>query len=148
MININSKNLLLAGVLVLFFGSVAYLGFQLLGTRLQPTNSPKINAQQEASPIIQEGEVKTFEIEGKPYSFSINEIRVKKGDTVKIVFTNTQGFHDWVIEEFNARTNQTQAGQTETVLFVADKAGVFEYYCSVGDHRQKGMKGNLIVEEN
>jgi nitrite reductase (NO-forming) len=71
---------------------------------------------------------------------------VKLGETVRINLTNEQGFHDWVIDEFNARTKQINAGQTDTVEFVADKVGTFEYYCSVGNHRQMGMIGKLIVE--
>ena len=83
---------------------------------------------------------------GKNFGFSETEIRVKKGDTVEIQFTNEAGFHDWVIDEFNAKTKQLKAGESETVTFVADKAGTFEYYCSVGSHRQMGMVGKLIVE--
>ncbi|OGN04280.1 MAG: hypothetical protein A2659_03275 [Candidatus Yanofskybacteria bacterium RIFCSPHIGHO2_01_FULL_44_24] len=81
-----------------------------------------------------------------PFSFNPAEIRVKKGDTVRIIFRNEKGTHDWVIDEFNARTKILQVGQTETIQFVANKAGTFEYYCSVGTHRQMGMKGNLVVE--
>ena len=56
--------------------------------------------------------------------------------------------HDWVIDEFSARAKQIQAGETDTVEFVANKKGTFEYYCSVGNgfHRQQGMVGKLIVE--
>jgi plastocyanin len=90
--------------------------------------------------------VKTFEITGKNFEFSLKEIRVKKGDKVKIVFNDEQGFHDWVLDEFNARTPQLQSPNTASVEFVADKTGTFEYYCSVGQHRQMGMKGNLVVE--
>jgi plastocyanin len=32
------------------------------------------------------------------------------------------------------------------IEFVANKKGKFEYYCSVGEHRAMGMKGNLVVE--
>lgn len=90
--------------------------------------------------------VKTFTIVGKSFSFSPAEIKVKKGDTVKIIFQNSGGTHDWVIDEFNARTPQIKSGETATVEFVADKVGQFEYYCSVGNHRAMGMKGKLIVE--
>ncbi len=90
--------------------------------------------------------VKTFDIDGENFKFSLSEIRVKEGDTVKINFHNKVGFHDWVIDEFNAKTKQIQAGQSETIEFVANKKGTFEYYCSVGQHRANGMKGNLIVE--
>jgi len=92
------------------------------------------------------GQVKEFTVVGVPFSFNPAEIRVKKGDTVRIIFRNEKGTHDWVIDEFNARTKILQVGQTETIQFVANKAGTFEYYCSVGTHRQMGMKGNLVVE--
>ncbi len=57
-----------------------------------------------------------------------------------------QGFHDLVIDEFNARTAQLQTGQSEIIEFVADQSGEFEYYCSIGSHRAMGMVGKLIVE--
>lgn len=104
------------------------------------TSAPKPTATSNA------GQVKEFMVSGSPFKFSLNEIKVKKGDTVKIVYTNEGGTHDWVIDEFSARTKVLQAGQTETIQFVADKTGTFEYYCSVGSHRQMGMKGNLTVE--
>jgi plastocyanin len=96
--------------------------------------------------MVEEG-VKVFEISGGPFYFNPNLITVNKGDTVRIVFTNEEGFHDWVLDEFDAKTKQIQAGQTETIEFVADEAGEFEYYCSVGTHRQMGMVGTLIVKE-
>jgi plastocyanin len=99
-----------------------------------------------ASDTATKGEVKTFTVEGSSFKFVPNEIQVKKGDSVKIVFKNAEGFHDWVLDEFNAKSKQIPAGQTDTVEFVADKTGTFEYYCSVGKHRQQGMVGKLIVE--
>lgn len=91
---------------------------------------------------------KTVEVTVKAANFAFNptEIKVKKGDTVKITLSNKEGFHDWNLDEFNAATKKINAGASDTVTFVADKTGTFEYYCSVGNHRQMGMKGNLIVE--
>lgn len=91
--------------------------------------------------------VKEFTVAGNDFSFDVKEMRVKKGDTVRITFENKEGFHDWVVDEFSARTKQLKAGETETIEFVASQAGEFEYYCSVGQHRQNGMVGMLIVEE-
>ena len=91
--------------------------------------------------------VKEFNLAGSNFKFSLTEIRVKRGDTVRINLTADQGFHDWAVDEFNARTQQVGSGATSTVEFVADKVGSFEYYCSVGEHRQLGMVGTLIVEE-
>ncbi|OGY69309.1 MAG: hypothetical protein A3B94_01110, partial [Candidatus Jacksonbacteria bacterium RIFCSPHIGHO2_02_FULL_43_10] len=96
--------------------------------------------------IVTQAETKTFTINASNFTFSLSEIKVKQGDTVKIVFQNNDGVHDWVIDEFNARTKQIKADATDTVEFIADKAGTFEYYCSVGKHRELGMKGTLIVE--
>lgn len=90
--------------------------------------------------------VKTFELSASSFKYDIKEIRVKQGDKVNIVLNNKDGMHDWVIDEFNAKTKQITAGQTDTVEFVADKKGSFEYYCSVGQHRANGMFGKLIVE--
>lgn len=87
-----------------------------------------------------------FDVTGTNFEFSVKEMRVKKGDTVLIRFSNEGGFHDWVIDEFNASTPRISEGGEAMVEFVADKAGEFEYYCSVGSHRQLGMVGRLIVE--
>jgi plastocyanin len=85
-------------------------------------------------------------ITSKNFSFDRTEIRVKKGDTVRVTLKNEGGLHDWVVDQFNAATSKVGAGETTSVEFVANKAGTFEYYCSIGEHRQMGMKGNLIVE--
>lgn len=89
---------------------------------------------------------KTFMLHGTDFAFDVKEIRVKKGDTVTINFMSMDGFHDVVIDEFNARTEKIRTGGMSSMTFVADKVGTFEYYCSVGSHRMNGMVGKLIVE--
>ncbi|MEK6917257.1 MAG: multicopper oxidase domain-containing protein [Nanoarchaeota archaeon] len=93
----------------------------------------------------------TFVLTGENFFFKMDgeknpELRVKKGDTVKIEFTSTDGFHNWVVDEFDAATERVQTGGTTRIEFVADKKGTFEYYCSVGSHRTQGMFGSLVVE--
>jgi len=100
--------------------------------------------------MMEEADV-TFTLTGENFKFLMNgeeapELRVNVGDKVKIEFTSTDGFHDWVVDEFDAATSRVQTGETTSVTFVADQAGTFEYYCSVGSHRANGMFGNLIVE--
>lgn len=90
--------------------------------------------------------VREFTVAGRNYSFTPATIRVKKGETVRITFESAGGIHDWKIDEFNAATKQIASGQSETIEFVADKVGTFEYYCSIGSHRAQGMVGTLIVE--
>lgn len=94
-----------------------------------------------------DGEVKSFTVTGDNFTFSPSTMTVKKGDTVRITFKNAEGFHDLKIDEFSVATKQMNAGGEETVEFVAEKAGSFEYYCSVGKHRDMGMKGTLVVTE-
>ena len=92
------------------------------------------------------GALKEFFISGKNFSFDPAFITVKKGDRVKINFKNTNGFHDFVIDEYGISTKQANSPITEVLEFTADKIGSFEYYCSVGTHRSMGMKGILVVE--
>jgi nitrite reductase (NO-forming) len=99
-------------------------------------------------PIIDETDAQpiVIEVRGSNFEFDVTEIRVKEGDTVQINFESADGFHDWVVDEFDAATAQVRPGTPATVTFVADKAGSFEYYCSVGNHRERGMVGTLVVE--
>lgn len=102
-----------------------------------------------ASPNLSEQtteKIKEFIITGQNFSFKPSLITVKKGDRVKITFKNSQGFHDFVIDEFGVATPQAKFPATEVLEFTADKIGSFEYYCSVGTHRAMGMKGILKVE--
>ena len=115
------------------------------------TPSPSLSASPTATPKASPtgtavSTIKTFTVIGKSFSFTPSTITVNKGDTVKIVFQNTEGNHNWVIDEFNAHTKVISAGQTDTIQFVADKTGTFQYYCSVGAHRQLGMVGTLTVK--
>ena len=96
--------------------------------------------------------VKTFIVTGRDFRFEMDgiespDLHVTVGDRVRIEFTSIQGFHDWVVDEFGAATEQVTSGGTTIVEFIADKPGTFEYYCSVGSHRQNGMVGNLIVSQ-
>jgi len=112
-----------------------------------PAESENTAGETTAETSAAPSEIKSFTVEGKSYSFSPSVMRVKKGDTVRITFKNTGGFHDFTLNEFNAQTKRINTGQENTIEFVADKAGTFEYYCSVGNHRQLGMTGTLTVTE-
>ncbi len=118
---------------------------------MTPSTAPELTAEQKAE---QEDAVKgtapktvTFDVNGGNFYFTPKTMTVKKGDTVKINFKNDGGMHNWVLDEFNAKTKTIQTGETDTISFVADKAGTFEYYCSIGSHRMMGMKGTLTVLE-
>lgn len=94
----------------------------------------------------------TFQLTGENFAFSEGEtsnpeLVVQEGDLVRIEFESAEGMHDWVIDEFDARTSVvTTTDGVTSVEFVADQTGTFEYYCSIGSHRANGMYGNLVVE--
>ncbi len=118
---------------------------------MQPTTTPTQSGQNPGTTVdlslsANTGTVKSFNVTGSNFKFDPSEIRVKKGDTVKITLASS-GMHDFRIDEFNVKTNVLKTGDApQTVQFVADKTGTFEYYCSVGNHRAMGMVGKLIVE--
>ncbi|MFA6552452.1 MAG: cupredoxin domain-containing protein [Candidatus Paceibacterota bacterium] len=87
-----------------------------------------------------------FTVNGKNFSFDPSTITVNKGDTVKITFKDNDGFHDLKVDGYNVATSRINTGGEATVTFIADKAGSFEYYCTVGSHKDLGMKGTLIVQ--
>jgi len=89
----------------------------------------------------------TFDITWENYAYSQDKIIVNKGDTVTINFSSTAGFHDWVVDAFDAATAKVNPGTATKVTFVADEVGTFEFYCSVGNHRAQGMIGSLVVED-
>ncbi len=116
------------------------------------TSTPAGNDVQPATTTVNQpapgtGMAQAITVKGGEFYYQPNEIRVKKGTKVTVTFINENGLHDWVLEGYdNVRTAKLQGGKSETLTFTADKAGSFTYYCSVGQHRQMGMKGTLIVE--
>lgn len=85
-----------------------------------------------------------FEDEKPKPQFSLKEITVNEGDTVKLYINVTRGTHDFKIDEFGVNSS-TPTGQVTIVQFIADKAGEFVYYCNMPGHRQAGHWGTLKV---
>ena len=90
--------------------------------------------------------IKTVEVEAGSYYYKPNIITAKKGETIKIEMKSVSMMHDFNIDELGVKMPIVKNGDTGTVEFTVDKVGTFEYYCSVGQHRQLGQVGKLIVE--
>lgn len=106
-----------------------------------PSTPPTTSTEQ----VINE-EIKTVEMEAGSFYYKPNIITIKKGEKVKIVMKSVSMMHDFVIDELGVKMPIVKNGDTGTVEFTADKIGTFEYYCSVGQHRQLGQIGKLVVE--
>jgi len=88
-----------------------------------------------------------FIMTAKNYEFDPAVITLKKGEKVRLIITATDRDHGIKIDAFDI--NQVlKKGDTEIIEFTADKAGTFEFKCSVycGKGHRK-MKGKLVVEE-
>ncbi len=84
-----------------------------------------------------------FEDGPKP-QFSVKDITVNKGDTVRLHINATSGTHDFKLDEFSVFSD-TPTGEVTVVEFTADKAGEFIYYCNQPGHRANGHWGTLTV---
>jgi hypothetical protein len=69
-----------------------------------------------------------------------------KGELESIHFTNedydTHSQHNFNIDEFNVHTHDLKYFESQTITFIADKPGTYQYYCMV--HPE--MKGNIVIE--
>jgi nitrous-oxide reductase len=83
-------------------------------------------------------------------SFEPNKIEVNQGDTVTIHITNieqtTDELHGFGLNEYNINV-VIDPGETKTLRFVADKPGVFPYYCTnFCSALHQEMQGYLLVK--
>lgn len=70
----------------------------------------------------------------------------RSGELVSIHFINedydTHSQHNFNVDEFNVHTRDLGYFESQTVTFVADKPGTYQYYCTI--HPE--MKGNIVIE--
>jgi heme/copper-type cytochrome/quinol oxidase subunit 2 len=162
-----SNNMLLfvgIGAVVLLVAGVAILGLSGSGRKpAQVASTPQVESSSTTLPIATTPSaspaptssasaattaagVKVIAVEAGSFYYKPNEIRVKKGEKVKIDLTAVDMMHDFNIDALNVHLPITKSGTSSSVVFTADRTGVFEYYCSVGNHRARGQVGKLIVE--
>ena len=82
--------------------------------------------------------------------FAPATLRAPAGSTVTVKLTNAETAplvnHDWVLEGVDGAATEILApGATGEVTFPAPAPGDYVYFCSVGDHRARGMEGTLTV---
>lgn len=91
---------------------------------------------------LMNGPVKQFTVHARSSGFDVQEIKVKKGDIVKITLKNEQGMHSLKIKGYN---KEVRGGKT--ITFVADKAGEFVFSCNTScGKNHKHMTGKFIVK--
>jgi cytochrome c oxidase subunit II len=88
-----------------------------------------------------------FHMTAKNYEFDPDVITVKKGEKVRLFIAAMDHDHGFKIQGYDI-DQELKKDSTATIEFTADKAGTFEFKCSVycgSGHRK--MKGKLVVEQ-
>jgi plastocyanin len=83
------------------------------------------------------------------FYYAPNVIEAEAGETLTVTVENVGGFHDFVIDELDVASEQVKDGNSVTVTFTVPEGASgqeYEFYCSVGSHRELGMVGTLMVK--
>ncbi|RDW20027.1 cytochrome C oxidase subunit II [Oceanobacillus arenosus] len=92
-------------------------------------------SEEDASKVVE------VTIHATNFEFDQDEINVNKGDTVKLTLVSDSGTHGIEVEGYDV---SLQSG--ETIEFVADEGGSFEFYCNIlCGVGHDNMAGKLIV---
>ena len=105
-----------------------------------------IEAEGTYTGVVDEQGVRVIDIEAGSFYYKPNVMKVKKGETVRIVMNSVSMMHDFNIDELGVKLPIVKDGDSDVVEFVAGEVGTFEYYCSVGEHRANGQVGMITVE--
>lgn len=152
---ISPKKILVIGILFTFTGLIIYGGINSLksfnGNFLL---SPPRNFFMKATYLPNEGNVYTSQLTGTAKILNSGAgskirynptITLNQGNTLSIHLINEDSEkhskHNLNIDEFGIHTKDLGYFQTQTVTFTANKAGTFNYYCSI--HPE--MTGKITV---
>ncbi len=83
-------------------------------------------------------------------AFDPEAIEVDAGSMLEVTFKNEDDnpviSHNWVFEPTGEASETIDPGETTVMqLRVPTEPGDYAYFCSIGDHRERGMEGMLRV---
>lgn len=140
----NSKNSVLVAIVL---AAIAFFVFTQSKSSMAPVQSlptPVPTVAETKEVPLSSG---TISIEAGAYYYKPNILKLKKGEKVTLKFKAVDMMHNFNIDELGLKIPLTKSGNEVSVDFTPTKSGEFEYYCSVGQHRQLGQVGKLIVED-
>jgi plastocyanin len=89
------------------------------------------------------------QITARDYDFSPDVIKVQRGTTLRVRFVNKGSHPHSLVFDFPSldRTMRTlRPGESATINFrVPNQRGTYTFFCPIGDHAERGMRGELIV---
>ncbi|QJD87503.1 cupredoxin domain-containing protein [Cohnella herbarum] len=113
------------------------------GNKNNNTASPSPSPSPTAStPAAGGGGMHDVTIDATNWKFEPAEIKAKVGDTLKLTLKNSQGAHGIASDDLGIKLKN---GETQEIKL--EKAGTFEYHCSIQcGQGHDNMVGNIIVE--
>ena len=127
------KSIMIVAVVLV---NVVVVGFVLL----------RFSEEEDSGVQVVSGKVVEFDIVAKQWEFVPALIEVGLGDRVKLHMGSEDVTHGFVIPELGV-SERLELGEDVHVDFIADKAGIFNFYCNVpcgGGHG--GMNGMIVVK--
>jgi PQQ system protein len=97
------------------------------------------------------GEVlKTIQISEKEFSLNPNTVTLSQPGTYEFEVTNDGRItHALEVEESGGgaevETGDIAAGESKTLRFTFSADGSYEMYCPIGNHKDEGMRGTIVV---
>lgn len=139
---------IIVGVVVMFMiiGSLWFSPNSVLRLRLPSRQVVKID-QTNSMPENSEEQV-LVNMSATEYRFSQSVINAKAGQRISVTLQNAgEMVHDFVVETGDGKysTKKLEPGMSETIEFVVEKPGEYDFYCSIVGHREQGMEGKLVV---
>ncbi len=168
--NRNGKNIQITAGAVLLILIIGYILWTRSDSRTVPNTSepsaqkeltpPETNKSSESPPTpntvsepqsSETKETKEITVLGNEFRFDPSTITVNAGDEIRLTFKNMgQAPHNLTIKELNITTKTIEGGKikggpSDTIKFTAPKSGTLSFYCSVGNHAERGMMGTMMV---
>src|SRR5690554_4968452 len=126
-----NKNLVIGLVVVLLVGVVAFSMYSRQS--MQTTENVPVaqdSAMEDETSMLADDESPMVEVsnevelEAEEYFFSVDQITVNSGETVKLTLTNSGTMpHDFQIEGQRIGTQVVSPGESETIEFTIDEPG-------------------------
>ena len=130
--------------------AIAIAGFVFTKTMNKGSSTSTPITQSGATPTVSASSIVQIEeiiVSGDEYSFSPATITLKKGTTYRLTFKNTgKAPHNYIVPDLGISTATIKGGESVTVEVTPQKTGTFGAYCSVGNHKDLGMEGKIVVE--
>ncbi|WEK55118.1 MAG: cupredoxin domain-containing protein [Candidatus Cohnella colombiensis] len=112
-------------------------------TATPSTSAPAATESATATSEAPAAEAKTIEVKltATNWKFDVDTIEANVGDTIRVTLVNETGMHAVKFGDLNVEVKNG-----ETKEFVVDKAGTFEFHCSITcGQGHDNMTGNLVV---